>query len=280
MRESHGDQVNGAHSFMLPVVATCAAVAMLTQLLKRQSVDKTKLLEPQLATPEPRVALPDPQITVFRLRVGILGTATSLRMDLDDVKGEGLSVTWPTPFISHNTASGRQKVLSGTARVLKKSLEHIAYASNEPTHVPSYGSWNTVINNLEGEDGTGFHVRNGGTQETLRTVRRSYGYKLQQRLMVDSMKAGYTVVTLTCAIQGQIQLPRVEDTLSLHVLLGSLETIRPEDILDVKLKWDPRKGESLPEETMWVLYPKLQLLAAKEDLEELEELEGIVRVDA
>jgi hypothetical protein len=48
----------------------------------------------------------------------------------------------------------------------------------------------------------------------------------------------------------------------------------------VKLKWDPRKGESLPEETMWVLYPKLQLLAAKEDLEELEELEGIVRVDA
>jgi hypothetical protein len=44
------------------------------------------------------------------------------------------------------------------------------------------------------EDGTGFHVRNGGTQETLRTVRRSYGYKLQQRLMVDSMKAGYTVV--------------------------------------------------------------------------------------
>lgn len=31
---------------------------------------------------------------------------------------------------------------------------------------------------------------------------------------------------------------------------------------------------------MWVLYPKLQLLAAKEDLEELEELEGIVRVDA
>jgi hypothetical protein len=46
-------------------------------------------------------------------QVGILGTATSLRMDLDDVKGEGLSVTWPTPFISHNTASGRQKVLSG-----------------------------------------------------------------------------------------------------------------------------------------------------------------------
>lgn len=51
-------------------------------------------------------------------------------------------------------------------------------------------------------------------------------------------------------------------------------------VQDVKLKWDPRKGESLPEETMWVLYPKLQLLAAKEDLEELEELEGIVRVDA
>jgi hypothetical protein len=61
--------VNGARSFMLPVVATCAAVAMLTQLLKRQLVDKTKLLEPQLATPEPQMALPDPQITVFRLRV-------------------------------------------------------------------------------------------------------------------------------------------------------------------------------------------------------------------
>jgi hypothetical protein len=54
------------------------------------------------------------------------------------------------------------------------------------------------------EDGTGFHVRNGGTQETLRTVRRSYGYKLQQRLMVDSMKAGYTVV---CYLPALLMIP-------------------------------------------------------------------------
>jgi hypothetical protein len=65
-------------------------------------------------------------------------------MDLDDVKGEGLSVTWPTPFISHNTASGRQKVLSGRKLPAEGQVDSVSLASVNERDVLFYEFSNNV----------------------------------------------------------------------------------------------------------------------------------------
>ncbi|GAQ89058.1 hypothetical protein KFL_004830090 [Klebsormidium nitens] len=224
-------------------IIACMVLATMTHLLKNAGQQT-----PRLVQKEPKMAT---GMTAFHLHLGISGFACSLRYDLDEV-GSQLD-DW-----GHVQ---RPETLKTIARVLMRHLEHIVYAGNQVMPSKHPFAYQTFINNWEHADAS--HIRLAPTKEMLQNVGKDYGRKVeeQKRMLIDSYKAGYTVVTLSGAVRGRLSLPQVNNSLNLHDLLATLEVLDPANVKQLKLSWKPTSGETLPEETMLTYFPHMTLLA-------------------
>eukprot|EP00243_Klebsormidium_subtile_P002200 TRINITY_DN14252_c0_g1_i1.p1 TRINITY_DN14252_c0_g1~~TRINITY_DN14252_c0_g1_i1.p1 ORF type:complete len:483 (-),score=90.74 TRINITY_DN14252_c0_g1_i1:461-1909(-) len=222
----------------------CMVLATMTHLLRKNACEQT----PRLVQKEPKM---DTGMTAFHLHLGISGFACSLRYDLDEVGSQ----------LDDFGRVQQPEILKTIARVLMRHLEHIVYAGiqYQPSKHPF--AYQTYINNWEHADAS--HIRLAPTKEMLQKVSKDYGRKLQEndRMLIDSYKAGYTVVTLSGALRGQMSLPPVNNSLNLHDLLASLEVLDPANVKQLRLSWTPKSGETLPEETMLTYFPYMTLLA-------------------
>lgn len=199
----------------------------------------------------------NPTVSVGRVQVGLLAEARSLQTELDK-----LAETADT-----GSAEGRAQVLQEVSLALLRHPEYWVYGAAK-TEQTRLATAEAKFNQLSLAERSKF------TEETLSNVNNQIrdvaskaalpfadkdGELAQTNLM--SGPSEYIVVTIIVGIEGQLQLPAINNTDDLRQALRQIGGISSDRLLAFEVLWAPQaSGDTLTSDDMLANYPDLKLV--------------------
>jgi len=194
-------------------------------------------------------------ISVARVQVGLLAEARELQADLDRIARKA----------DTGSSAGLAQVLQETSLALLRHPEYWAYAASTEQKV-RLATAETEFNRMLLSERSKF------SQETLVNVNNQIKQVSAAGSLAVAEKAGdlanlseapgeYIVVTLLVGVQGDLNLPKINNTEDLRQALQRLGGVASDRLLALEVLWTPQaEGEVLTSDDLLVEYPNLKLI--------------------
>lgn len=195
-----------------------------------------------------------PKISVARVQVGLLAEARGLQQELAQ-----LAETADT-----GSAVGRAQVLQESTLALLRHPEYWVYGSAE-SQLTALPAAEAKFNQLALAERSKF------TAETLSNVNNQLrsapsgaalpeaGGQLADRVMQGPSE--YIVATLVVGVEGQLALPKINNTDDLRQALRQIGGVSSERLLALEILWTPQaEGDTLTSDDLLAEYPDLKLI--------------------
>lgn len=182
--------------------------------------------------------------SVVKLQIGLLGMARGLQQDLDTIASKA----------DTSDPEGLQYVLQETVLSLLRNPSYCVYGYSDGSKVSGLGEAENKFNELSLAERGKFQsetlVNFGGRSRKG----SSYG-------KASDMSNELIVVTILCAVEGKLKLPKVTSLQELKEALSKLGGVRPEGLLAVEVMWTPQEvGDTLSRDELVADYPLLNTL--------------------
>nr|ADN16977.1 protein of unknown function DUF1517 [Gloeothece verrucosa PCC 7822] len=206
-----------------------------------------------IGSSEQGLSIGSPQISVGKVQVGLLASARYLQKDLNEL---ALRADTSTP-------QGRANVLQEASLALLRHPEYWVYGMTE--------SQKTSLDSAEAKfNQWALTERSKFTQETLSNVnnlltegeatRPSLPEAAGQLAKLDE-SGEYLIATIIVGVEGQLDLPKVNDSQDLRNALQTLGGIGSDRLLAVEVLWSPQaEGDTLTSDDILAAYPNLKLV--------------------
>jgi uncharacterized membrane protein len=198
------------------------------------------------------IAQSNPKVSIFQLQVGLLATARSLQEELNR-----LTLTADT-----STPEGRATVLQEAILSLLRYPEYWFYAATE--------SRQTKLDAAEAQfNQLSLAERSKFTEETLSNYGGNLLQQASQQLLPESdgqlgtrsTTGDYIIVTVLVGVEGEIDLPPVNNADELRQALQILGSIGSDKLMVIEILWTPQAdGDTLTTEDILAAYPNLKLV--------------------
>lgn len=194
----------------------------------------------------------NPTVSVSRVQVGLFAQARGLQAELDNL----------ARVADTSSSMGRAMMLQESTLALLRHPEYFAYgaADNQQARLESaeakFNQWSIA-------------ERSKFTEETL----SNYAGQLRQAqtaalpgdapggALVEQSPGEYIVVTILAGVQGQLDLPPINNEQDLAMALRRLGSVSSDRLLAVEILWTPQaSGDTLSADDVIAAYPNLKLV--------------------
>lgn len=194
----------------------------------------------------------NPNVSVSRVQVGLFAQARGLQAELDNL----------ARVADTNSAMGRAMMLQESTLALLRHPEYFAYgaADNQQARLESaeakFNQWSIA-------------ERSKFTEETL----TNYAGQLRQAqtaalppdvpggALVEQPDGEYIIVTILAGVQGNLELPPINNEQDLATALRRLGSVSSDRLLAVEILWTPQaSGDTLSADDVIAAYPNLKLV--------------------
>ena len=199
-----------------------------------------------------------PQISVARLQVGLLAEARDLQADLNRI----------AETADTGSSEGLAEVLQETTLALLRHPEYWVYAGAE-TQQARLESAEAKFNQLALAERSKF------TEETLSNVNNQLKQASTRGSLPGTAEKGalvnqadlmsgpseYIVVTLLVGTQGDLKLPKINNSEDLRQALRQVGAVSSDRLLALEVLWTPQaEGDTLTTDDLLAEYPDLKLV--------------------
>jgi uncharacterized membrane protein len=191
-------------------------------------------------------------ISVGKVQVGLLANARNLQKELDELAYKA----------DTGTASGRAMVLQEATLALLRHPEYWVYGAAESSQA-GMDSAEAKFNQLalaERSKFIGETLSNVNTQlkQASQPVFPEGGGQLAE--LPDS-SGDYIVVTVLVGAEGQLKLPKINDSADIRQALQDIGGIGSDRLLAVEILWTPQaEGDTLTSDDILANYPNFKLI--------------------
>mmetsp|Transcript_17981 Transcript_17981/g.46112 ORF Transcript_17981/g.46112 Transcript_17981/m.46112 type:complete len:479 (+) Transcript_17981:164-1600(+) len=183
--------------------------------------------------------------SVVKLQVGLLGSARELQRDLDALAGRA----------DTSTPGGLSFVLQETVLALLRNPDYCVYGFSSNSKAPGLDGAEAAFNEQTLAERSKFR------SETLVNVGGRSGRASAPGAPSSDLSNELIVVTVVAAVEGRLQLPRVESLADLKAALGKLGAVPAEGLLAVEVLWTPQEeGDTFTRDEIVTDYPSLNQL--------------------
>ncbi len=194
----------------------------------------------------------NPSVSVGKVQVGLLANARQLQHELDELAQSA----------DTGTAAGRAMVLQEASLALLRHPQFWIYGATESQTTP-LALAEAKFNQLALTERSKF------TAETLTNVNNQLrqvsptalleGEAQSKSALAESRE--YIVVTLIAAVEGKLELPKVNDTEELRRAVQQIGGLSSDRLLAVEILWTPQApGDTLTTDDILAEYPNLKLV--------------------
>lgn len=200
------------------------------------------------------VSYGSPKVSIGKVQVGLLANARYLQKDLNE-----LALTADTA-----SAEGRAMLLQEASLALLRHPEYWVYGSTESQQAALEAA-EVKFNQLSLAERSKF------TQETLYNVNNVLRQASQNQNALPGdggalanateESEGYIVATILVGVEGQLNLPTINDSNNMRQALEQIGGMGSDRLLAVEVLWTPQaEGDSLTTNDLLAEYPNLKLV--------------------
>lgn len=194
------------------------------------------------------------KVSVAKVQVGLLSQARSLQGELNELANSA----------DTGTAEGRAQVLQESTLALLRHPEYWVYGATEAQQTALVAA-EAKFNQLALGERSKFsaetlsNVNNQLRQAPATASLPAAGGELAEQL--KQLSGEYIVVTIVVGAEGNLQLPKIDNTDDLRQALRQIGGISSERLLAVEILWTPQaEGDTLTTDDMLAEYPDLKLV--------------------
>ncbi len=193
----------------------------------------------------------NPTVSIAQLQVGLLAGARSLQTELNQIAESA----------DTGSASGRAEVLQEVSLALLRHPEYWVYGATT-TEQTKLNAAEAKFNQLS------LTERSKVERETLSNVNNQLREADTQAALPGDESNGatadpgeYIVVTILVAVEGKLQLPKINDSGDLRQALGQFGGLASDRLLAIEVLWAPQaSGDTLTTDDILAQYPNLKLV--------------------
>jgi uncharacterized membrane protein len=194
------------------------------------------------------------KVSVAKVQVGLLSQARSLQGELNELANSA----------DTGTAEGRAQVLQESTLALLRHPEYWVYGATEAQQTALVAA-EAKFNQLALGERSKFsaetlsNVNNQLRQAPATASLPAAGGELAEQL--KQLSGEYIVVTIVVGAEGNLQLPKIDNTDDLRQALRQIGGISSDRLLAVEILWTPQaEGDTLTTDDMLAEYPDLKLV--------------------
>jgi uncharacterized membrane protein len=238
--------IGGGFGSLLGIMVFFAVVNFLVQSFRRAGSGDNE-----------ETSSPNPTVSVTRLQVGLLASASGLKTELDRI----------AETADTNTSAGRIEVLQEASLALLRHPEYWVYAGG--------GTQQARLNSAESEfNRLALAERSKFTSETLSNVNNQLKGSIANnealpgsgeldnptKLFTEG-PGEYIIVTLLAATLGKYGIPAINSADDLRQALRQIGSIPGDNLLAIEVLWTPQaEGDTLTSDDLLAEYADLKLV--------------------